>query len=421
MPPLYFQASILPELEPHLEESQVNAGETFEVNTRPRKSVLLLSPVNFLRASAGFYYIATALHGRGYDLEMFAHVPLEMMHETRNFSFPVHSIYEGALGRVPRIRHFAFQRKIKRDYLKECDALIVNFSNPVAYCSFGVDFKRRYPNKPLIHFCPEIWLPGEKTKFSDKALDYYLRHVNTPDLVIDIEPSRAKLRTDRLGLHKPVEVVRNTLPLETLPEFAPPGTLNKLAGRKLPTDKRVLLFTGSATVVMVNELKAILDNVSDRVFLLWFAKGTPEALAKARGALGKDRAHVANSVPRAALLGARWEADAGLIAYSWSAVPTANQKYAAPSKLFEFLSTGLPIVSYGNPSVKSLTEKYGIGICAREETPQALGAAIDELFARGDFSSLRGHVRSVFANELSYESSSKVALERACSLIDHGV
>lgn len=390
------------------------------MNMQKQKSVILLSPVNILRASAGFYYIADALNERGYCVEMFAHIPVEMMHEINSLPFPVHSLYEGALGKVPRIRHLAFQRKIKRNYFEKCDALVVNFTNPVDYCKLGVEFKKHYPKKPLIHFCPELWVPGEKTKITGEALDFYLGHVNTPDMLIDVEPLRAKLRSERLGLQKPVEVIRNTLPLKSLPEFAPAGTLEKLAGRMLPKDKHILLLTGRATIAMVNEVKAIMDNVSERVFMLWFATGGDQALAKARDMLERDRAHVAKSVPRFDLLSARWEADAGLIAYSWRSVPTLNQEYAAPSKLFEYLATGLPVVSYGNPSVKALTDKYGIGICSSEETPEALAKAVDMLFARHDFSSLREQVKSVFENELSYEKSSKDVLERMCSLIDNG-
>jgi len=264
-------------------------------------------------------------------------------------------------------------------------------------------------------------VPGEVAKFGVNQGEFYLENANVPDLIIDVDARRAKIRSDRFGLTKPVCVIPNTLPLDAIPDPAPSGTLSKISGCTLPKDKRILLFTGLASTTTLNALQAVLSAVVDRMFLLWFAHGTKKAVAKAQYTLqsrfGEDRVHVCKAVTRSVLLSAQHEADAGLIAYSYRSVPTMNQKHAAPTKLYEYLASGLPIVSYPNPTILDLVERYKLGVCSKEDAPESLAHAIVELFRRDDFSLLREHVRSVFTKELVYEKYSTSVLDNMCKMI----
>lgn len=386
-----------------------------------RKKVVMLSHVNFLRNYSGFQYLADSLYERGFEVEIFAHVPHKIMPEAKTLPYSVHSCYEGFFGRIPRLRHLKFIRDIRRALSVTCDAVIINAYTPSSYYMEGVTFKRENPTIPLIQYSPELWLTSDQGGFGVRQHEYFLRHANIPEMIIDVEPNRARLRSECFGLKKTVQVIPNTLPAKSIPEPAAPGTLARIAGTLLPKDQRILVFTGVASPMMVAEMKTIMNAVSDRVFLLWFAHGSSQAINEARKALcsmpGIGRIHVAYAVSRKMLLSALHQADAGLIAYSYREGTTMNQRYAAPTKLYEYLAAGLSIVSYGNPSIKELVDKFNLGNCSKDDTPESLGESINELFDRADFASLREHVKEIFTERLCYEKSAGDVLRQICELI----
>lgn len=376
--------------------------------------VVILSKVNFCRSYAGLKYLADSLADCGINVVVFAQIPVASMDEVKGYRYPVYSCYTGLLGRIPWLRGVYFRWKIRQRIAESCDALIVNFTNPAAYVKEGVQFKNKFPNRPLIHYCPELWIPGEATNLSKHVCNYYLRNANLPDLIIDVESNRARTRAQHIGISKKVEVLMNTLPLSELPVRSPAGTLQKISCSKLPKNKRVLVYTGIVKPSIVDELTAIMSVASSDIFLLWFAQGLRESVESAQRqmhrVLGGHRVRVCESVSRPVLLGALHEADAGLIAYSCQKVKTANQKYAAPTKLFEYIALGLPVVSFGNPSIKDLVEKFDLGEVSVLDTPESLGEAINKLFRREDYDRLRSHVSNVFSNELCYEKTSRRVL-----------
>lgn len=285
----------------------------------------------------------------------------------------------------------------------------------------GMAFKRRHPGKVLIEYAAELGRPDEPVAFATDRLEPYDRCAGAPDMVIDVEPHRAAIRKQRLRIPGDVFVIPNTLPKSALPPRAPPGALDRIAGVILPKDKRIVLLTGPVTGTTIGEVSAMLPATSDRVFLLWMAAGSNANIEEGRTALAataaKDRFHICQGVPRPTLLAAIHEADVGLVVYSYRSYPTENQQFAAPGKLYEYIATGLPVVSYGNPSIRAVVEEYGLGTCAEEDTPESLGRAIDALLDRPDFASLRRHVATVFTETLCYDELSREALDRMCGLI----
>lgn len=386
---------------------------------KPR--VVLLLPVNFLRNYACFQYLADALHGRDFAVEVFAPIPRHMLPETQACAYPVHSCYEGLLGRIPRVRHAVFRARMRRAIERNCDAVIVGTTGPVDLLRQAMAFKRRHPRNVLVEYAAELGRPDEPVAFATDNLEPYDRCASAPDMVIDVEPHRAAIRKERLRIPGDVFVIPNTLPKAAMPPRAPPGALARIAGVRLPHDKRVVLFTGPLTGTTIAELKAMMPATSDRVFLLWMATGSDASIEDGRRALAEtvaqDRFHICNGVPRPTLLAAIHEAHAGLVVYSYRSYPTENQQYAAPGKLYEYIAAGLPVVSYGNPSIRAVVDEYDLGSCAAEDTPESLSRAIDALLDRPDFASLRRHVETVFAEQLCYEERSRETLDRMCALI----
>ncbi len=391
------------------------------MNNAPKK-VVILSKVNFTRSYSGVKYLADAIYNNGNEVEIYAHIPRDSVQEIKHYPYHVHSCYEGLVGRIPWVRGVFFRLKIRRRISRNCDVLIVNFTNPVAYVREGVYFKKLFPGRKLIHYCPELWVPGEKTNISSRQCKYYLKNANIPDLIVDVDANRAKVRSERIGITGCIETLPNTLPQAEMPKRAPIGTLASLAGAPLPKGKKILLYTGVITASVLAELTSVMSVVMTDVCLLWFAQGPKlrieSANIEAEKLLGKDRMRISTSIPRANLLSAMYEADAGLIAYSWRDITTVNQMYAAPTKLFEYLASGLPVVSYGNPTIKKLVEDYNLGEVSILDAPESLGDAINQLFLREGFHTLSTHVRKVFDEDLCYEKASRAALSRLVNLTE---
>jgi len=57
-----------------------------------------------------------------------------------------------------------------------------------------------------------------------------------------------------------------------------------------------------------------------------------------------------------------------------------NHYYCMPNKLFEYIGGGLPVIVSNVYEMASFVNKYKVGVVARDDTPQALLEAIDEIY-----------------------------------------
>ncbi|MBC8478253.1 glycosyltransferase, partial [bacterium] len=99
------------------------------------------------------------------------------------------------------------------------------------------------------------------------------------------------------------------------------------------------------------------------------------------------------------------EADIGVIDYAYRVEPTLNQKYCAPTKLFEFMACGLALLGSANDSLYSIIVEHEIGACATDDSIEALAAALNKLlrYTANDLQSVKARARRVFAEKFSYE------------------
>jgi glycosyltransferase involved in cell wall biosynthesis len=255
-------------------------------------------------------------------------------------------------------------------------------------------------------FCQELVLPEEYPQERWPATQK--RFARVPDVVIDVDPFRAKIRKEYYGLARMPYVLRNTIPLSQMPPRAPRGRLWELAGIPSPPEGMpVLVHAGG--VGREKPFDRIIDTVAalDRpMFLLAFCAATEEQIQYFRNDAAQKLApgsfHLSPTVPREQLRASLWEADVGVVDYTFSVEPTVNQKYCAPTKLYEFMACGLAILGSNNDSLRDVIERDGIGCCATGDDVHDLAAALKRLLG-SDMEDRKEKARAVFTEKYCYE------------------
>ena len=267
--------------------------------------------------------------------------------------------------------------------------------------------KIRGPRMVLAQFCQELILPEEY------PLEYWppiqKRLARVPDVVIDVDPFRAAFRKEYFGLERMPYVLRNTLPLSMVPSPAARGQLWKLAGiPPPPAGMPVLVHAGGlGHEKPFGRIVAAVAALGRPVFLLAFCAASDgkilEAREEAARKLKPGSFHLGPTVSREQLRASLWEADVGVIDYTFSVEPTVNQKYCAPTKLYEFMACGLAILGSNNESLRSVIEREGIGCCAAGDAPADLAAALGRLLD-SDVEGMKRKARAIFAATYSFEA-----------------
>jgi len=360
-----------------------------------------------MRAYSGLKYLCDALTDLGVDIELWGLIPRELVGEARDWRYPVRSFLCTWYGSIRRFRMWAmWWHVLLLGLLTKRDILYVDltFIRQIAL------IKAIRPKKRLIHYCPEYYT--EQDKPYDRALfRCYRRHSNMADMVVDVERNRAALRMLEFGLTRMPLVIPNSIPLRALPPPSPEGTLARLAGGTPLPGLPILLYCGGAGPE--TGIETIIDAVADMAtpaFFLAFCYGTNERLAALRELcerkVGGHRARICDAAPRGLLLAAMHEADAAIMYYPVDMC--LNTKYCAPSKVYEYLSAGLPVVSSANPSMRELLMDRDVGTCAADDSSAELKDAIARLLSdRPRLNAIRVRARAQFIQELSYEQLSR--------------
>jgi glycosyltransferase involved in cell wall biosynthesis len=356
-----------------------------------------------------------ALQRRGLDTRVFAPIPADQIGELKDFSVPLESYYTRWYGAVPRLRSLFFRIESVLPALLTADAILCAHLGFFPECVLA---KMLRPELPFIHYCPELWTREEYGQ--TLSFRFYAHFGYIPDLIIDANACRATARLRLLGLRRTPCVLPNTLPAGDLPPPAPVGELARIASLD-ETSRPWLVYAGNLSWSHRIDILLGAMKVARKAFTLVLFANAPEESAKAvQGEI--DRYGLAGRVrllpgrPWKEVMGLMAQADAGLMYYPESAEPTLNVRYCAPTKVFEYLALGLPVVSTGNPTMQELLVKDGLGACARDDSPAALAEALDTVF--GSFG-IRPRValQTYFREHLSFEVAAEPVLGEIEDLI----
>lgn len=380
--------------------------------------ILIVSAANPLRAYSGLKYLTKALKSNGMDVELRAKIPKEMIWETNEWEINVKSFYDSWYGSIPLLRRYLVHLHMLILGIFISDIIIFH---ELTFFRHVVFLKRIFPKKRFIHYCTELYTE-EDVPQDKRLLKFYKKHANIPDLIIECDKGREKLRREMYGINKPTVVIPNTIPKSEIPKKGLEGSLAKMAELpKIPTGVPVLVYTGGA--YLHRQLDMIIDaisNIDKKIFFLAFCYGEREAIINLENVcerkLGSKYYKICDSVPRDELLKCINEATAGVVYYKPSL--SIGNLYASPTKLFEYIGAGVPVISSNNPEIVSLIEKNNLGICVKDESVEALTNAINEIvFNKEKILQIKKSQETAFNNSLCYEVAAKEAIETIMEIV----
>lgn len=375
--------------------------------------IKIMTAVNPLRAYSGIKYLTKALMNENIDIELIASISRKDLAETDNWEINVKSFYSRLYGRIPLLRGYLMHLDFFLTCIFKADVII--FHELIFYRSV-VLLKKIFPNKKFIHYCTELYTE-EDVPSHKRLLDFYKKNPNVPDLIIECNEGREKLRKEMYGINKPTCVIPNTIPRSEVDIKKDKSYLDKALGdNRLSSDIPIIIYAGGA--FLHRELDIIVDAISlleNKVAFVGFVYGEKEAIEKLNDEcdkkLSKHEYRVIESLPREELLKCIVEADAGLVYYKPSL--SIGNLYAAPTKLYEYIGLGIPVVSSNNPEIVKMVNKFGLGVCVEDETVEALSKAISEIvYDKEKIKEIRANEKKYFESELCYEVSSKEAIDK---------
>ena len=248
--------------------------------------------------------------------------------------------------------------------------------NPVAlHCHdfstlpLGVRFKRKHPKVKLIYDSHEIYC--ERPNYSEyqkvKIRQAQRRASKHVDAFITVNQSVAHYLLRAYPKLPTPCIVRNASPFRDKPvEYD--GRLHKRLG--IPSDTKIILYHGG--IVKVRNLEMLLDAArllppDIHVVLMGWGNHAEDLEAKAKEI---PNCHIIPGVPQEELH--LWTAGSWLGVLPYSDI-CLNHKFCSPNKMWEYPSSGVPIIAANLVELVATIKEYNIGwLCGLPMTAQNL-------------------------------------------------
>lgn len=364
------------------------------------KQILVIPSQEFSTTYSGLRYLLSELYHRGIDVTVFLRIPPEkrMQYEELPFRIDCFTWWSPSWPKWRRVLSILCYRwRIVMRLLRAKTVLLTEslYLPEVAFV------KKLRPKMRVIHYCQELHIPEEYPALWSAR--QYGKYAKLPDLVIDVEPHRAEVRKERFELIRTPLILRNTLPEAMIRNTS---SLSKILGVEIKHDLPIVLYAGGIGVEkpfsrIVNAVAA----QKGECMLIAFCATTKELLNDARKEaslkLTPNSYIISEGVSHSKLIQALHDADIGLVDYSYSIEPTTNQKYCAPTKLYEYLAAGLAVVGSNNDSLRDIIESNHVGMCAVSDSDESYAEALSLVLK--EFKTMKAMAADVFRNKYSYE------------------
>jgi glycosyltransferase involved in cell wall biosynthesis len=388
-----------------------------------RRRIVVVSNVDLLYANGGVTYLSDALGREGNDVHLIVpHLEQSIGAIERCRTFTVHSARpDGILG-MRRIRWLSFNYIVRRLLRKLSPFDIAIFTNYV-FLRNAAYARRVSPSTRLVHYALEFYRPGEDWPMSLVGGEAeYRSMLPLFDLHVDVDKTRSRLREHDYELSSSPLVLPNTVPHRRDGSDKRGCSIEKIAKFNRKPDCPILVYCGSngrvgGIDVILDALAGIIRPFIFVAFMYEGERSNADVRRVAIEKLGEERVRIEEPVNRDDLAAVISQADCAISYYDQSL--GANFKYCAPSKVFEYISAGLPIISSSNPSMVDLIEGGGLGICARDDSAEGIRVAIERLlFDSALLLEIRRRAVSDFEASLCFERASKGVVDAIANLAE---
>jgi glycosyltransferase involved in cell wall biosynthesis len=85
-----------------------------------------------------------------------------------------------------------------------------------------------------------------------------------------------------------------------------------------------------------------------------------------------------------------------------------NYRFSLPNKIFDYIKSGIPVISSDLVELKKIIETYQVGIIVKEVKPETIAKAVEELFNNNSkYDQLKGNTR-IAAEKLNWDEEKMV-------------
>ena len=374
------------------------------------KGVLIISAIDPTRAYSCIKYLFMALRQNEVEVECWSRVPSNNMESYKKWGNGTKSFCTCFLSKIPKISTIYMLAKGFVECYKYRNKTII--CNDLFHYKVCVLIKKMFPETKIIEYFTEIY-NEQHSSFLYKLQKYFEQHPNVMDLMIECDFKREQYRINCNGVYKPSDTILNTIPLSEIEEI-----------RKLNINKEeipVVVYSGGIHAkgefsIIIDALKKI--DLPYRIDFYCF--GPKEAIADLVEECQEKLANKYNIITnkgREEVLRSIANADIGIVYYDPEF--SINTRYAAPTKFFEYISLGIPVVTSGNESLVRLISEYKLGAYMKTNDINGMREALFELLSDTE---LRKDVRNseinAFDNVLCYECQSKSAIKKILDLVN---
>lgn len=370
--------------------------------------VTFANPTN---AYSGVQYICDELTRMGFEVELSCRIPAAQVPATAAWRFSIYNVATTWYGNTRIIRTVFYWLRILLLFARGERNFIFHEAH---FFRFVALFKRLSHRTRCVHYATELYTEKDEPAHAG-ILAYYRKSASLPDLVVECDQQRAVYRQQEYGITSPICVIPNTLPVASYKDAARSALEQKInAGNS--SNLPIMVYSGAG--YLHRELDRIIDGVSQartQVFFVLICYGPDSELDKVRQyaveALGPANVLFVSNASRDDIKRALNIADAGVVYYRPSL--SIGNRFAAPTKFFEYVAAGVRVVSSHNDSLKPLIDAHQLGHYTQDESATAIAHAVDAVFADTTAPSLiRERIRRVFREKLCFEVAARDGISK---------